>query len=273
MCEFCHKHGEGKKWYLLMENYSKELFERDDRKKFMYDFFDNFEEKYGNSVEEMEKLQKAPKLVQKVIRSISVPKYKRNHFGQVVPIDDLEKIISMLGMVVRIPCICRKITLGKEVRYCFGLGASIHGTSGIYSDFPDFFSNFEVLKKDEAIKVLHELDQKGLVHSVWTFKTPFIGGICNCDEDCLGYKSRVHYQLPIFFKAEYVAKINWDKCSGCKSCKMVCQFGAVLYSASNEKCSIDIKNCFGCGVCRAVCPNQAITLDERVSLPSLVKEW
>ena len=25
MCQFCTEHGEGKKWYLLMENYSKEL--------------------------------------------------------------------------------------------------------------------------------------------------------------------------------------------------------------------------------------------------------
>lgn len=26
MCEFCVQHGEGKKWYLLMKNYSEELF-------------------------------------------------------------------------------------------------------------------------------------------------------------------------------------------------------------------------------------------------------
>ena len=25
MCEFCTKHGEGKKWYLQMKNYSREL--------------------------------------------------------------------------------------------------------------------------------------------------------------------------------------------------------------------------------------------------------
>ena len=25
MCEFCVEHGEGKKWYLLMKNYSDEL--------------------------------------------------------------------------------------------------------------------------------------------------------------------------------------------------------------------------------------------------------
>ncbi len=28
MCEFCTKHGEGKKWYLQMKNYAEELSSR-----------------------------------------------------------------------------------------------------------------------------------------------------------------------------------------------------------------------------------------------------
>lgn len=270
MCEFCHQHGEGKRWYLLMENYSQELFAKDNRKEFMQDFFANFEKNVSASIEGGKKLQKAPKLVQKVMKSLSVRKYKKDHYGQVVPIEDLEKIVSMLKVIVRIPCVCRMFTLGKEARYCFGVGASIHET---LSNIPELSSSFDVLKKDEAIKVLRELDEKGLMHSVWTFKTPYIGGICNCDQDCLAYKFRMQYQLPLFFKAEYVAQTDWDKCNGCKACKMVCQFGAILYSAANEKCLVESKNCFGCGVCRAVCPYEAITLIERTSVPELVKEW
>ena len=270
MCEFCHQHGEGKRWYLLMENYSQELFAQDNRKEFMHDFFATFEEDMTAGIKGMEKLQNAPRLVQKVMKSLIVRKYKKEHFGQIVPIEDLEKIVSMLNIIVRIPCVCRKFILGKEARYCFAVGASIHGT---LSDLPDFSSNFEVLKKDEGIKALRELDEKGLMHSVWTFKTPFIGGICNCDQDCLAYKSLTQYQVPLFFKSEYVAQTDWDKCTGCKTCKMVCQFGAILYSDTNEKCSIDGKYCYGCGLCRAACARQAITLVERTSIPQLVKEW
>ena len=32
MCEFCSQHGEGKKWYLTMRNYSRELWEQNKRK-------------------------------------------------------------------------------------------------------------------------------------------------------------------------------------------------------------------------------------------------
>ena len=270
MCDFCHQHGEGKRWYLLMENYSQELFAQENRKEFMHDFFANFDKDVTAAIEGGKKLQKAPRFVQRLMNSLTVRKYKKEHYGQLVPIEDLEKIVSMLKIIVRIPCVCRKFILGKEARYCFGVGASIHGT---LSDMPEFAANFEVLKQDQAIKVLRQLDEKGLMHSVWTFKTPFIGGICNCDQDCLAYKFRMQYNLPLFFKAEYVAQTDWDKCTGCRDCKMVCQFGAILYSDTNEKCSIDSKSCFGCGVCRAVCPEQAITLIERTSVPELVKEW
>ena len=267
MCEFCHKHGEGKKWYLQMENYSKDLFSRDNRKEFVRGFIGGFFERYKNSLQKLDKLKKAPRFVQRIVRSIVVPKYKKIHYGQVVPIEDLEKIISMMKVVVRIPCVCRKLTIGKEVRYCFGVGAAIH------AQISDFTRNFDVVKKEEAVKTLRELDAKGLMHSVWTFKTPFIGGICNCDQDCMAYKSRVQYKLPLFFKAEYVATIDPDKCIGCSECRGVCQFGAVFYSAANEKCTISLENCYGCGVCRAVCPQGAITLRERKEIPEIAGQW
>ncbi len=35
MCEFCTQHGEeGEKWYLTMENYSPELLDQNDRRKY-----------------------------------------------------------------------------------------------------------------------------------------------------------------------------------------------------------------------------------------------
>ncbi len=260
MCEFCIQHGEGKKWYLLMRNYSEELFRQNKSDEFMQDFLGNFEEKTTKSLSKIESLQKAPTLVRRFMKNMIVRKQKKIHYGQVVPIEDIEKIIEMVKVVVRLPCVCRKLTLGKEVRYCFGVGAVNHAT---LKDFPDFTGEFEVLRDNQAKKIFREFDEKGLVHSVWTFKTPYIGGICNCDQDCLAYKMNFNYDVPIFFKAEYVGVTDWDKCSGCKECKKFCQYGAILFSAYNDKCSIDPQRCYGCGICRAVCPNEAISLAER----------
>jgi len=41
MCEFCYKHGEGKKWYLQAENYSEDLMSDLRRRKFIKDFFES----------------------------------------------------------------------------------------------------------------------------------------------------------------------------------------------------------------------------------------
>ena len=39
MCEFCHKHGEGKKWYMQVSNYSEDLLSDLRRRKFIQEFF------------------------------------------------------------------------------------------------------------------------------------------------------------------------------------------------------------------------------------------
>jgi hypothetical protein len=39
MCEFCIKHGEGKKWYLNANNYSADLLSDSSRMKFIEEFY------------------------------------------------------------------------------------------------------------------------------------------------------------------------------------------------------------------------------------------
>jgi ferredoxin len=260
MCEFCHQHGEGKKWYLLMKNYSEELFHQKKSDEFMREFFRKFAGDTDKILTELDSLRKGPNFVKRFMRNLVVRKQKKVHYGQIVPLEDIEKIVDLVKVVVRLPCVCRKVTLGKEVRYCFGISAPV---KGILDEFPDFTHDFEVLSQEQAKKAFREMDEQGLVHSVWTFKTPFIGGLCNCDCDCLAYQMSFNYNIPMFFKAEYVGVTDWDKCTGCKDCKSFCQYGAITYSAFNNKCSVDPQRCFGCGVCRAACPNEAITLTER----------
>ena len=38
MCEFCHKHGEGKTWYLRAENYAEDLLSDVRRRRFLAEF-------------------------------------------------------------------------------------------------------------------------------------------------------------------------------------------------------------------------------------------
>jgi len=181
-----------------------------------------------------------------------------------------------------VACLCRNITLGKEKRYCYGISLSPDGgwlaemSRALDMSFftgPDV-SGFETLTKDEALSAFHEHEREGLCHTVWTFHTPFIGGICNCDRsDCLAMRTTVTHATPVMFRAEFVAGIDPEECSGCRQCMRVCQFGAITYSASNKKAIIDQRWCYGCGVCRSSCKNNAILLEERTKVPAVANLW
>ena len=52
---------------------------------------------------------------------ISMVKVKSGIYGQILPMEEIEKIFEFINSVVRLPCICRKATMGSEQRYCYGL--------------------------------------------------------------------------------------------------------------------------------------------------------
>ncbi len=276
MCEFCHKHGEGKKWYLRAENYSESLLNDPQRRRFIKDFVSDLEY-FRRALRKIEKLRRLPPYIQAVVTPIMVNRQKMFHYGQVVPIEEIERIFGFVNSVTRLPCICRQATLGKEQRYCYALSmvppeqsqliGIVRGVDASYLTGPDT-SGLEALSKEEALASLRELEKKGLCHTVWTFISPFIGSICNCDRtDCVAMRLSVNMNYPVMFKAEYVAEVNSDLCKGCRQCMHVCQFGAMRYDVACKKVEVDQKKCYGCGICRINCPENAIKLNERSVFP------
>jgi ferredoxin len=261
MCEFCAQHGEGQAWYLTMKNYSQEFLSQPERRKHIVDFFQHYEAGLAQSLPMLDSIQALP-FVPDLVTPYLIARQKKSHFGQVVPIEDVDKILDMTDSVVRLPCVCRSLTTGRrEVRYCYGLGVD---PTGLLGQFPDYGENLEWLAREDARTALHALDREGLVHSVWTFDTPFIAGLCNCDQDCMAYRMQVGAgMMQVFFAAEYVAAVDWERCSGCKLCRGQCPFGAIRYTATQDKCLVDPALCYGCGICRATCKKDAIRLEPR----------
>lgn len=262
MCEFCTKHGEGKRWYEIMENYSAELLADPKRQVYIEHFVRNIRENANSNMSKLQQAKNKLPFIYRFIRKIGTMSMKNNHFGQVIPLEDAEKIVDMVQSVTRIACICRSVTTGKNnARYCLLLGID---PLGLIKDWPDLEVSLETLTREEAKRLLREFDKEGLVHSIWTFKTPFIGAICNCDHDCLAYKMQIGSDLlNVMFKAEYLAKIDILSCVGCRNCQRLCQFGAIEYSVDNKKCFINPFKCYGCGVCRNSCQKEAISLVDK----------
>ncbi len=280
MCEFCVKHGEGEKWYLKAKNYSDDLLSDISRRRLIEEFMSDTDG-LARANKCLEIIGKAPRLIKSIVGSVVTRKMKKNHFGQVVPIEDIEKIFGFVNSIVRIACICRHVTLGKEKRYCYAvslgpgggrLAEIMRGIDNSFINGPDASDN-ELLTKDEALEALRGHEQEGLCHSVWTFKTPFIAAICNCERsDCLAMRTVAH-GIPLMFRAEYVAEISPEACAGCRACLSVCQFGAIRYNAAAGSVVIDQRSCYGCGVCRSVCRTGAVRLKERARVPAAANIW
>jgi ferredoxin len=281
MCDFCHKHGEGRKWYLEANNYAEDLLSDLRRRDFIKDFFlDPGRER--QSVDSLDQLDRAPRFVRQALTTKMVRRQKKVHYGQVVPIEDVERILAFVTSVTRVACICRQSTLGTEQRYCYGVSLApdggemlsiIRGLGADYLTGPHT-KGLEALSREETLAAFREHEREGLCHTVWTFVAPFIGGICNCDRtDCLAMKATLAHQFPVMFRAEYVGQASPDSCNGCRQCMRVCPFGAIGYSAANRKVEIDARRCFGCGICRSVCKPNAIALLDRQSVALAANLW
>ncbi len=276
MCQYCHQHGEGKKWYLKAENYAEHLLSDIRRSKYIEHFFKD-PQRLRNRIELLDTLNRMPGFVQAVIKPVIIGRMRKMHYGQVLPIEDVEEIFGFVNTVVRLPCICRQASLGTEKRYCYGLSLVpsehsklkeiVEAVGADYLTGPDV-KGLETVPKEEALQCFRELEDKGLIHSVWTFLTPFIGGICNCDRDCMAFKATVMKALPVMAKADYVAQVEPELCNGCRNCISACQFGAIKYSLDRKKVAIEPRFCYGCGVCRAHCAKEAITLTGHHEVPA-----
>ena len=220
------------------------------------------------SLRELDKIRGTP--LMRVARPVLTHVQKRDHYGQVVPIEDVEKIFESVKGAVRLACVCRRVTTGNmNARYCYGLTLDQQLMDALDDSF-----DLEILTREEALASIRKLDKEGLVHSVWTFKTPFIGGLCNCDQDCIAYRiTHARQDYPIVFRGEWVAGVSTEACNGCRLCMRQCQYGAIRYSSNHKKVTIDPTACYGCGVCRAVCKKDAISLAPRQGVKEAAKIW
>lgn len=284
MCEFCLKHGEGEKWYLQARNYSEDLLSDLRRLKFLEEFANP--EALRREMEKMDqtfgRIKRLPWFIRQLVTRLLTGKLKEIHFGQVVPIEDIEQIFTFTNSVVRVACVCRQSTLGKEKRYCYGVSLGPNGGKllDIFRAVEEKFAGgvednrFEMLTREEAMDAFRAHELEGLCHTIWTFRTPFVGGICNCDRaDCLAMRGLFTHEVPVMFRAEYVAEIDADLCSGCRQCMRLCQFGALGYSATNQKVVVNQTHCYGCGICRSACTANAIRLEDRATSPVAAHRW
>ena len=56
----------------------------------------------------------SPDSSRRTVRRHLLRKQKADHFGQVVPIEEIERILGFVTSIVRLACICRNVTVGTR---------------------------------------------------------------------------------------------------------------------------------------------------------------
>lgn len=269
MCEFCTKHGEGKIWYKNAANYAEDLLSDLRRRNYIENFLTSAFSEGFQTLGRLETIYNKKGRLPRAVEAALINKAKEEHFGQVLPIEDISELVRKAKSVVRMPCACRWDLEKKETRCCYAVS---YGPEAWYKNIDmSYFGKtqdmgLESMHADDAIKQMEDMEHDGAVHTIWTMMTPFIGAICNCSADgCLAMRTLSRIHVETMARAEYAAVVDEELCVGCGLCEAACHFGAISSFVSGGKsiAHIDRHKCFGCGLCRRPCSAGAIALYAR----------
>ena len=172
-------------------------------------------------------------------------------------------------------CICRvqQHLLGKDcshpVETCLVFSHVEHAFDRSKIDRP--------LSKDEALQILRQTEEAGLVHSSGNYRDG-IDYICNCCICCCGIMRGIAEFgiMSAVARSDFRIVVKRDECNGCEACAGRCQFEAL--KVSEGVAEANYLRCVGCGLCVLVCPTEALYLERRkvgeVALPPEdIKAW
>lgn len=157
-------------------------------------------------------------------------------------------------------CICRKQKelIGQRCEYDKFNCVNFAPIEGAFAHVP----YIQQVTKEEALRILREAEEAGLVHTVYNYQED-LHYICNCCPCCCGIlRGVVEFgQAHALAHSNYLAHVDADACVGCEACLERCHFGAL--SIVEEVCRVDLTRCMGCGVCVSACPSDALHLETR----------
>jgi len=150
----------------------------------------------------------------------------------------------------------------------------------VYAPIEGAFDNSEVdraITKEEALKILYETEEAGLVHTTGNYQRPS-NYICNCCTCSCGIlRSVAEFNRPsVITKSDFLVVIDEDLCVSCGDCIERCQFDAL--SLGDIVCEVETGNCVGCGLCVTACQDDAMALIRRpegelLPPPENIKIW
>ncbi|MFX1316574.1 MAG: DUF362 domain-containing protein [Promethearchaeota archaeon] len=191
------------------------------------------------------------------------------HIPSISNYDDFRSMIENIGEPIAVAnCICRKSkdlldkpcekTNLRESCFSFRTAARFYIDQGFGRE----------VTKEEALEILKNAEEDGLVLHPANSKRPFI--MCTCCGCCCDIlvSEKLLVDPAQFFATNFYAEVDSDLCVGCGICEDRCNMDAI--HLEDDISHVDKTRCIGCGVCVPTCTAEAIKLykkDEEILPP------
>jgi len=194
---------------------------------------------------------------------------------QIFPYEQASELLNKAKSFGVRKCICKvqRGLVGEPCKYPVEVCLVFAPTEGAFDDDP----NSRAITKEEALQLLRETEEAGLIHTSSNIREGHYY-ICNCCTCCCGFTR----SLSLFgiensvAKSDFYATADPELCTGCETCVERCQFSAL--SIKDKISHVDQERCVGCGLCVMTCPSGAMTLmrkskDQISPIPRNMEEW
>ena len=175
------------------------------------------------------------------------------------PYQMLEESIRNARVIAVADCVCRKESqllnegCSHPMETCLSFGSAA-----------EYYIENNIGRKltaKEAIQIIKETDEAGLVHAGANSK--HLSNICNCCPCCcVSMKGITQFgqDKQKFMNAVFESIIDDEICVACGNCVERCPVKAITME---DIALVNRDLCLGCGLCASVCPEEAISLKPR----------
>lgn len=171
---------------------------------------------------------------------------------RILPFEDITKVLDEAYSLAVTKCSCRVVhgECGHPIEVCLQVNKA--------ADYAIDRGTGRRLDKTEAVKILKECSERGLVHNATNSKSVGMV-ICNCCEDCCeNWPGGRKFISP----SRFMAAVSEYKCTLCEECIDRCFFDAISLDEEEGIIHVSEDDCMGCGICKTGCQEEAIQLIE-----------
>lgn len=208
-----------------------------------------------------------------------IPMYRAiKDLPDIEPFEDMREILKAQETRAVCSCSCRKrrTDLGMACEHSHDVNCFQFNRGGEYAITR---GTGRELTYEEALALVDEIEEDGLVHNWRNDRNMSMPVMCNCCIDCCMIWHPVDTHKAdigkFWAKSRYEARVDQSLCTGCQTCVDRCMFDAIemvkVPGTKKLKAQIDPEKCFGCGACVLACPPEALSM-KTVRPPEFVPE-